>query len=216
MGKCKSMRIVIITVLYFIVWVSAGYSGMIERKTKQKGCYSEDGQYVRSVVIDTLDEKSESAKPQFSDKIKKKKKEVSRFFEGKIVTAKIALPACYSGIILYQDDLGKSNVGIFKKVNKYGISVEKGDKAIITKFRIRKKVIDIEINNGGYGNPGDLFWRGTAGLFSLGITEFAGCFSNLRYERGTRIRIRFKSKLKKEQLDIEKIKEYLLPVLELS
>jgi hypothetical protein len=216
---CKSKGKIVLMAIFFLCFagfLSDVHSATIERKTKPEGYYREDGLYIQPVIIDIIDEKKDSAAPKLSNKIKARRKELSRFFEGKIITAKIALPACYRGIILYQDDLGKSNVGIFKRVNKYGVALEKGDKAIITKFRIKKKVIDIEINNGGYGNPEDLFLRGAAGIFSLGITEFTGCFSKVRYERGTRIRVKFKSKLQIKQLDLEKIKEYLLPVLELT
>jgi len=202
--------------LCFILCVSTGYSGTIERKRELKGCYGEDGKYHSSVVIDTIDESPDIAKPELSDKIKIRKKELSRFYEGKIVTAKIALPACHAGIILYNYDLGKSNVEVFKRIDKYGVAVAKGDKVIITKFRIKKKVIDIELNGGGYGNPGDLVLRSAAGIFSLGITELTGCFSQKRYERGSRLRVKFKSKLGKNELDLEKIKGYLSSVLEIN
>lgn len=217
MRERKINRItLIIFFLCFIVWVSAGYSDTIERKRELKGCYGEDGKYSRSVVIDTIEESLETAKPELSDKINKRKKEISVFFEGKIVTAKISLPACYAGIVLYNDDLGKSNVDVFKKVDKYGIAVAKGDKVIITKFRIKKRLIDVELNGGGYGDFGDLFLRSSAGILSLGITELSGCFSKIRYERGSRLRVQFKSKLGKEELDLEKIKGYLSSVLEIN
>jgi hypothetical protein len=217
MRECKSNRIALILFfLCFIVWVSAGYSGTIERKRKLKGCYSEEGKYSRTVVIDTIEESPETAKPELSDNIKKRKKEISRFFKGKVVTAKVSLPACYGGLVLYNDDLGKSNVEVFKRADKYGVVAAKGDKVIITKFRIKKRMIDVELNSGGYGDFGDLFLRSTAGIFSLGITELSGCFSKIRYERGSRLRVKFKSKLGKEELDLEKIKGYLSSVLEIN
>ncbi len=217
MRECESKRIaLIIFFLCFVLWASAGYSGTIERKSKLKGCYGEDGKYSRTVVIDTIEESSETVKPELSGNIKKRKKEVSRFFEGKIATAKISLPACYGGIVLYNDDLGKSNVEVFKRADKYGVAAAKGDKVIITKFIIKEKIIDVELNSGGYGNPGDLFLRSAAGIVSLGITELTGCFSKVRYERGSRLRVKFKAPLSKEQLDIEKIKGYLSSVLEIN
>lgn len=217
MRECKNNRIVlIIFFLCFIVWVSSGYSGTIERKSKLKGCYGEDGKYSRSVVIDTIEEFPETVKLELSGDIKKRKKEISMFFEGKIVTAKISLPACYGGIVLYNDDLGKSNVQVFKRAEKYGVAAAKGDKVIITKFRIKEKIIDLELNSGGYGNPGDLFLRSAAGVFSLGITELSGAFSKVRHERGSRLRVKFKAPLGKEELDLEKIKGYLSPVLEIN
>lgn len=217
MRERKINRITLIMFfLCFIVWLSTGYSGTIERKRELKGCYGEDGKYSHSVVIDIIEDPSGIVSPELSSKIKKRKKEISGYFEGKIVTAKISLPACHAGIVLYNDDLGKSNVDVFKKVDKYGIAVAKGDKVIITKFKIKKRLIDVELNGGGYGDFGDLFLRSTSGILSLGITELLGCFSKIRYERGSRLRVQFQSKLGLDALDLEKITGYLSSVLEME
>lgn len=202
--------------LSFIAGVSTGYSGTIERKNKLKGCYGEDGAYSRSVIIDTIEESPEIVLPELSENLKKRKQEISLYFEGQIVTAKVSLPACYGGIVLYNDDPGKSNVEVFKKADKYGVAAAKGDKVMITKFRIKKRIIDVELNSGGYGNPGDLFLRSAAGVFSLGITELSGAFSKVKYERGSRLRVKFKATLGREELDIEKITGYLSSILEIN
>lgn len=214
MFTVKTKMTVVITGILCFAGFSTAYSGVIEKKNKEKCFYGEDGAITREVVINTIPEKADSVPPDLSPDFKKRKKQLSDFFEGKLVTAKISLPASYRGIVLYENNIGKSNVDIFEGVNKYGASVKRCQTAMITKFTIKKRVIDIQLNSGGYGNPADLFWRGAAGVFSLGITEFAGVFSRIRYERGTRVRVKFESNLKAEQLDIDKIKGYIAAVLE--
>lgn len=203
-------------ILCFAGWFSTVYSGTIEKKMKEKYFFGEDGTLTREVVIDTIPEKADSMPPELSLTLKKRKKQISDFFEGKLVMAKISLPASHRGIVLYEDNISKSNVDIFKSVDKYGASIEKYQTAMITKFTVQKRGIDIQLNNGGYGSPVDLFWRGTAGIFTLGITEFTGVFSKVRYERGSRVRVKFMHNLKAEQLDLDKIKGYIAQVLEVK
>lgn len=180
-----------------------------------KGYYKEDGSYVKQRAADLIETESDSGVfPALSDNLKIRKKEISRFYEGKVGTAKVSFPACHSGLVLYLERLDKSNVDMFRKIRKYGASIEKDSKVIITKIKINAKTIDIELNNGGYGDYIDVSGRVLAGIISVGLTELMD-HSQARMQRGSHLRIKSEKKFTKQDLDFEKIREYLSPVLEI-
>lgn len=182
-----------------------------ESSVKIKGYYREDGSYIKPRVIDPI--KSDSAVfPSLSRELALRKKQITRYYEGKVVTAKVSFPASRKGIILNGSGLGRTNVDLFKEVSKHGSAVDKGEKAIITRFKINSTSIDIDINEGGYGHFGDMSWRVVAGIFTLGLSELRD-WNRVRYQEGSRLRIQLghedPASIRPEEIDVEKFRQAL-------
>jgi hypothetical protein len=152
-----------------------------------KGYYKEDGTYVKPRVVDPISRAPEAPPPLPMDP-SRRRDALQDYYRGKVVKAKVSLPACRAGLLLYPDDLGKTNVDLFRKVGKYGASIEKDANAVITDVRIKPRCIDIELNNGGYGDAGDVALRALEGIGTLGISEIVD-HRTIRFQRGSRVRI---------------------------
>src|SRR5882762_9377592 len=111
-----------------------------------KGYYQEDGTYVKQRVMDPIQKETEVL-PLLSKELKIRREQISRYYKGKVFTTKVSFPASHSGIVLYGGNLGRTNVDLFKNINKYGNVINKGEKVLITKFDIGRKTIDIDLNN---------------------------------------------------------------------
>jgi hypothetical protein len=188
-------------------------------KIEVKGYYHEDGTFekhknktdAKQQMIDPLVNDSELSFPLSHD-LSKRREEIIKYYHGKIITTKVPFPASNEGNIVDIDDLGKSNIQMFNCVNKYGISIEKNAKAIITNFKINPGIIDIEINNGGYGNFKDVSWRVATGILTLGLMELKD-YKQERLHRGSRLRIVLKREdsynLSSYDIDFDEIKQAL-------
>jgi hypothetical protein len=152
-----------------------------------KGFYREDGTYVKPRVVDPIERTPETLPALPADRALRRAV-LQDYYCGKVLKAKVSFPACHAGLLLYPDDLGKTNVDLFRKVSKYGSSIEKDSNAVITGIRISPRVVDIELNNGGYGSAGDVGARVLKGVFTLGITELMG-HRTARFQKGSRLRI---------------------------
>lgn len=176
-----------------------------------KGYYQEDETFAKQRVIDPVLQNDEVL-PSLSHNIQKRKKEIEKYYQGRLISAKISFPASYGGNIIDINDLGKSNVLMFKNVKKYGVSIEKDSKAMITKFKIKADSIDIEFNDGGYGNAKDKILRVFTGIISLGLTELKD-YNKIRYQHGSSVRIVVKKKdyfnISSFDLNFEKFKTAL-------
>lgn len=79
-----------------------------------------------------------------------------RAFEGKTVRVKIDMPGDDGGINVYpqrEDRVDWRRTG--DALKRYGISLRKGDEATVTKVHVKPKLIEFQLNGGGYGSWGD-------------------------------------------------------------
>lgn len=205
------MHIIMKSGIIFVLLLAGAAGGFCGERIKIKGYYQEDGTYIKPRVIDPIRNESDVL-PSLSNKRRWRKKQICQYYEGRVFTAKVSFPASHKGIILYGDDLGKTNVDLFRKINKYGASIDKGEKVIITKFDIGRRVIDIELNNGGYGDLGDMSWRALKAILTLGLTELKD-YSRIRYQQGSRLRIKLGKKgsynIYAGDLDVDRFKDTL-------
>ncbi len=178
--------------LFTVVISSYTLIGFCGERIPIKGYFQEDGTYIKQRVIDPIPGQSDK-QPTLPDNTKLRRYVLQNHYQGRIFTTKVSFPACHSGFSLHINDLGKTNVELFKKVNKYGVSIEKGSKVIFTKVRIKPKEIDIELDNGGYGSLGDITWRVLSDIFTLGLAELQD-YQTIRYQHGSRLRIKFNRK----------------------
>jgi hypothetical protein len=78
------------------------------------------------------------------------------YFEGRTIVAKLAMPAAEAGVDVYPD--AKPAVDFpehAKRLKRYGIAIQAGQPALVTKIRVKGKLIEFQLDGGGYGTSGD-------------------------------------------------------------
>lgn len=78
------------------------------------------------------------------------------FFEGKNVVIKIEMPGAEAGVDVYP---GTAQPIVFpdlaKRLKLFGTAVHRGDQALVTKVKVKKDLIEVQLGGGGYGTFGD-------------------------------------------------------------
>ena len=78
------------------------------------------------------------------------------YFEGRTVIVKMAMPAAEAGIdvtpgapqpIDYPD--------LARRMKKNGVAIQAGQSALVTKLKVKSKLIEFRLDGGGYGTAGD-------------------------------------------------------------
>lgn len=78
------------------------------------------------------------------------------FFEGKSVRVKIDMPATQQGIDIFPDARRAINFDDYsQRVKASGISIKSGDSVVVTRVRVKDKVVEFQLGGGGYGTFGD-------------------------------------------------------------
>ncbi len=82
--------------------------------------------------------------------------ELKKYFEGKRVEVKIDMPATKDGINVYPEKNQPLDFNQYAKhLKTFGISVREGDRIMITKIKVKDKLIEFQLGGGGYGTFGD-------------------------------------------------------------
>jgi hypothetical protein len=82
--------------------------------------------------------------------------ELKDFFEGKSVRVKIDMPATQQGIDVFPDARRAINFDEYSaRLKATGISIKSGESVVVTKVRIKDKIIEFQLAGGGYGTFGD-------------------------------------------------------------
>ena len=78
------------------------------------------------------------------------------YFEGRTVTLKLAMPGAEDGVDVYP---GTSKPLDFPRhaarLKNYGTALRAGDQALVTKLKVKAKLIEFQLDGGGYGTSGD-------------------------------------------------------------
>ena len=78
------------------------------------------------------------------------------YFEGKTVVVKIDMPATQAGIDVYADARRPINFDEYtRRVKDSGIALRNGDSVMITKVRVKDKLIEFQLGGGGFGTFSD-------------------------------------------------------------
>jgi hypothetical protein len=78
------------------------------------------------------------------------------FFEGKRVVVKIDMPAAQTGIDVYADARRPMNFDEYsRRLKAVGVAIRSGDTVMITKVRLKDKLIEFQLGGGGYGTATD-------------------------------------------------------------
>jgi hypothetical protein len=82
--------------------------------------------------------------------------ELKDFFEGKSVRVKIDMPATQQGIDVYPDARRAVDFGEYsQRVKANGVAIRNGDSVVVTRVRVKDKLIEFQLAGGGYGTFGD-------------------------------------------------------------
>ena len=81
---------------------------------------------------------------------------LKEYFEGKTVVVKMDMPASQTGIDVYADARRPINFDDYsRRLKDTGIALKSGDSVMITKIRVKDKLIEFQLGGGGYGTLGD-------------------------------------------------------------
>jgi len=82
--------------------------------------------------------------------------ELKEFFEGKRVVVKLDMPATQSGIDVYADARRPLNFDDYSaRLKTTGIAIRSGESVMITKIKVKDKLIEFQLGGGGFGTAGD-------------------------------------------------------------
>ena len=82
--------------------------------------------------------------------------ELKDFFEGKSVHVKLDMPASQEGIDVFPDARRPIDMNQYSsRIKSYGIAVHNGESVMITRVRVKDKLIEFQLGGGGYGTFGD-------------------------------------------------------------
>lgn len=78
------------------------------------------------------------------------------YFEGKTVVVKLDMPGADDGVDVFPGEpraIDFSRHG--ERLKEFGAALRAGDSALVTKVRVKKDIIEFQLNGGGYGTFGD-------------------------------------------------------------
>jgi hypothetical protein len=82
--------------------------------------------------------------------------ELRDFFEGKSVIVKIDMPATQEGIDVFPDARRALDFSQYSaRLKSTGIAIRNGESVLVTKVRVKDKLIEFQLGGGGYGTFGD-------------------------------------------------------------
>ena len=77
-------------------------------------------------------------------------------FEGRMVTVKLAMPDTEDGVDIYPLDSRPLDYTRYAdRLKDYGTAIKAGEQVMVTKIRVKSKLIEFQLGGGGYGTMGD-------------------------------------------------------------
>lgn len=81
---------------------------------------------------------------------------LKQYFEGKTVVVKLDMPASQTGVDVFADARRPINFDEYSaRLKSTGIAIRSGDSVMITKIKLKDKLIEFQLGGGGYGTAGD-------------------------------------------------------------
>jgi hypothetical protein len=81
---------------------------------------------------------------------------LKEFFEGTRVVVKLDMPATQTGIDVYADARRPMDFEEYSnRLKAVGVSIRSGDAVMITKIKVKDKIVEFQLAGGGYGTVGD-------------------------------------------------------------
>src|SRR6266516_2052601 len=90
---------------------------------------------------------------QSDAQLKEREAALKRFFEGKTVGVKIDMPGTSDGVEIVPGASPDIKTDEYRKrLNRYAVALRAGETATITKIKLKDKLIEFQLNGGGYGS----------------------------------------------------------------
>jgi hypothetical protein len=81
---------------------------------------------------------------------------LKEYFEGRTVKLKLAMPGTEDGVDVYPSALKPLDFPRHAdRLKDYGTALHSGDQALVTKLKVKAKLIEFQLDGGGYGTSGD-------------------------------------------------------------
>lgn len=134
-------------------------------------------------------------------------------FEGKRITLLIEMPASQEGIDIIPGSRRPLDFEKYSgRLKKHGTAIREGERAMITKIRVKDDLIEVQLGGGGYGTFGDVFGSivNNNGADSGAAQQMR--ISNERTQRaasGSRFNLRFPNGITPEDLTPDAIVDAL-------
>jgi hypothetical protein len=81
---------------------------------------------------------------------------LKEYFEGRTVTPKLAMPGSEHGVDVYPGSARPLDYARYAdRLKDYGTSIKAGESVTVTKIKLKSKLIEFQLEGGGYGTFGD-------------------------------------------------------------
>lgn len=81
---------------------------------------------------------------------------LKQYFEGRTVRVKLAMPGTEDGVDLYPGTARPLDFSRHAdRLKDYGTALRPGDEAMVTRVKVKSKLIEFQLDGGGYGTSGD-------------------------------------------------------------
>jgi hypothetical protein len=81
---------------------------------------------------------------------------LKEYFEGRMVTVKLAMPGTEDGVDVYPIESRPLDYTRYAdRLKDYGTAIKAGEEVMVTKIRVKSKLIEFQLGGGGYGTMGD-------------------------------------------------------------
>jgi hypothetical protein len=81
---------------------------------------------------------------------------LKEYFEGRTVTPKLALPGTENGVDIYPGSARPLEYPRYAdRLKDYGTAIKAGEPVIVTKIKVKSRLIEFQLGGGGYGTFGD-------------------------------------------------------------
>src|SRR6476646_6852484 len=78
------------------------------------------------------------------------------YFEGRTVKVKLAMPGTENGVDIYPGESKPLDYPRHaSRLKEYGTAIKTGTDALVTKVKVKSKLIEFQLDGGGYGTMGD-------------------------------------------------------------
>jgi hypothetical protein len=81
---------------------------------------------------------------------------LKEYFEGRTIKLKLAMPGTEDGVDVYPGTAKPLDFPRHaERLKDYGTALHAGDQALVTKLKVKAKLIEFQLDGGGYGTMGD-------------------------------------------------------------
>src|SRR2546426_1083210 len=131
-------------------------------------------------------------------------------YEGTTVPLKVDMPGTADGVNVYPKERLPFDFQAYRRqIDQYGIAIPRGKQAVITRIRVKKNLIEVQFDGGGYGTFNDLMSSASNQLSDSAQRA-------LRAKGGSRFNLRYQGAVPSDQLTPDAVKQALARYVDFS